>query len=228
MRKIRSIALFLRTYKFALLLITLFLQIVVPAFVENVIISRALSYIFISSTLVVSYLIFFNRGSLRYAIFIITSIALILSVHWLEYFVDSYGVIKIVRIVVLIKLFSLIFIYIFKEFGKRGRVTLDFIFGAISGFMLIGLNGAFICYLVEFFYPNSFSGTTEITAFFDYIYFSFVTVTTLGYGDVLPTSNQGEVVAITLAIVGQLYLIVIMGIIVGKYLQHQELDQTDR
>ena len=54
--------------------------------------------------------------------------------------------------------------------------------------------------------------------FHDYLYFSFVTVTTLGYGDITPANALAKSIVIVIAISGQLYLTVLVAMLVGKYL----------
>ena len=52
----------------------------------------------------------------------------------------------------------------------------------------------------------------------DYLYFSFVTMTTLGYGDVTPVSSTAKSTTIIIAIAGQLYLTILVAMLVGKFL----------
>jgi uncharacterized membrane protein len=56
--------------------------------------------------------------------------------------------------------------------------------------------------------------------FHDYLYFSFVTLTTLGYGDVTPVSSLAKSVAMTIAVAGQFYMTILIAILVGKYLSN--------
>lgn len=56
--------------------------------------------------------------------------------------------------------------------------------------------------------------------FHDYLYFSFVTMTTLGYGDVTPVSAFAKSVTMTIAVTGQFYMTILIAILVGKYLSN--------
>ena len=58
--------------------------------------------------------------------------------------------------------------------------------------------------------------------FYGGLYFSFVTISTLGYGDISPLTPQGQAVAIFVAISGQLYLAILMAMLVGKFLKDSE------
>ena len=57
---------------------------------------------------------------------------------------------------------------------------------------------------------------------FDYLYFSFVTLTTLGYGDITPLSHLSRSTAVLLAITGQLYMTILIALLVGKFLARSE------
>jgi hypothetical protein len=68
-----------------------------------------------------------------------------------------------------------------------------------------------------------FAGNTAV-GFHDYLYFSFVTLTTLGYGDITPVSAFAKSLTIFIAITGQLYLTILIAMLVGKYLSSTQTD----
>jgi hypothetical protein len=95
------------------------------------------------------------------------------------------------------------------------EVTADMIFCAISIYLLIGMMWAGIYTVVEGISPGSFLGTAEAV---DLIYFSFVTLTTVGFGDVVPVSLLGKRLAVFEAAMGSIYMAVIIAMIVGRYM----------
>ena len=97
-------------------------------------------------------------------------------------------------------------------------VTANLIYCAISIYLLIGIMWAGIYTVVEGVSPGSFSGTSETV---DLIYFSFVTLTTVGFGDVVPLSVFGKRLAIFEAAMGSIYMAVIIAMIVGRYMVMQ-------
>jgi len=104
-------------------------------------------------------------------------------------------------------------------------VTADLIYCAISIYLLIGVGWAGVYTIVEGISPGSFSGTPESG---DLLYFSFVTLTTVGYGDVLPLSTLGKRLAILEAAMGSIYMAVIVAMIVGRYMSmHLEPDSKN-
>jgi hypothetical protein len=146
-------------------------------------------------------------------------------ITWVDFFIKNEHIIRIPRLILVTSLYAIIFTNIFKEFKNREETDLDFIFGAVSAYLILGLLGSFTAVIMNYYYPGSFNFANNNSDFQDYIYFNFVTLTTLGYGDALPTSEQGQIHAILTAIVGQLYLTITIAIIVGKYLMHSSSDK---
>jgi voltage-gated potassium channel Kch len=97
-------------------------------------------------------------------------------------------------------------------------VTVDLIYCAISTYFLIGVMWAGIYIVLEGISPGSFSGISEDA---DLLYFSFVTLTTVGFGDITPQSILGKRLAVFEAAMGGIYLAVIIAMIVGRYMSIQ-------
>lgn len=218
MRKFAELWIALKTNRFALLLVSLVLQLLVPILVVNEVLSDVFSYLFVSLTLVVSILIFYRNHKPKLLIAVSLGVLGILLINWIDYFGSGFSFLGLGRVILLMLIYVFIFMNIFREFKRRGEVTIDFIYGAISGYLIIGIIGAFLSFIIESIYPGAFSFVSSAIDFRNFIYFSFVTITTLGYGDVLPINDQGEILAIFLAVVGQLYLTIIIALIIGQYL----------
>jgi hypothetical protein len=119
--------------------------------------------------------------------------------------------------------FILIAINLFLEMIKSKEVDSEVIFSAVAAYVLFGFCGALITAVIIFFQPLAFSlETTDISLFHQCLYFSFITITTTGYGDIVPLSSMAKTLAIFLSVFGQLYLTVIIGILIGKYLSCRE------
>ena len=92
--------------------------------------------------------------------------------------------------------------------------------GAICVYLLLGVIWALAYTLVHLISPGSFSGfsPTQGTGWdSEWLYFSFVTMTTLGYGDILPVSAMARALAYMQAVVGQFYIAVLVAGLVGAY-----------
>lgn len=108
-----------------------------------------------------------------------------------------------------------------RVFGAS-KVTGDTLAGAACVYLLIGIFCWFLYMFVEVRAPGSFAGirplgpgTPENRV--DLLYFSFVTLTTVGYGDVAPVSPQSRSVAIVEAVTGMLYIAILIARLVGLH-----------
>ena len=105
----------------------------------------------------------------------------------------------------------------------RGVVDAERILAALDGYLLAGLLFGFAYLMVDRWWPSSFGGTT--TGIIDQghaIYFSYVTLATLGYGDVVPSSPPARGLAIVEGIAGQMYLTVLVARLVSLYARDRE------
>ncbi len=86
------------------------------------------------------------------------------------------------------------------------RIDLTTVAGALCVYLLAGIFFAYVYWTVGAFDPPFFAQTDDPNGV-DFIYFSFVTLATLGYGDLTPVGDLGRMLAVTEAIYGQLYLV---------------------
>ncbi|NDV25298.1 potassium channel family protein [Desulfovibrio sp. JC010] len=111
---------------------------------------------------------------------------------------------------------------------RQKRVTRDLISGAICIYMLAGLVWSDAYSLCEIFKDGSFSGIDLSDNVFAIrgalTYFSYVTMLTVGYGDILPVSFMARSLAILQGLFGQMYLAVFIAGILGAFLSQKSLD----
>ncbi len=111
------------------------------------------------------------------------------------------------------------------------RVTNDTISGAVCGYLLLGLIFAFLYALVELSFPGSFLvdgkvSRPELHRLFyqreigSLIYYSYVTMATLGYGDIAPLSAPARMMAVMEAIAGQFYVAILIARLVSIRYSH--------
>jgi hypothetical protein len=103
-------------------------------------------------------------------------------------------------------------------------VTADLIYCAISTYFLIGVMWTGIYIVLEGVYPGSFSGISEAG---DLLYFSFVTLTTVGFGEITPQSIISKRLAVFEAATGCIYLAVIIAMIVGRYMSMERKQDSE-
>jgi len=157
---------------------------------------------------------------------LLTSIGAIgLILVWLDFLVDQD----------LVRLIDYLFLFIYIVFitvtmiihiARSKNVTLTLIISAVNGYFLLGYLGALLLanaeILQKFVFREetaaiSFAGSAG-SGFHDFLYFSFVTLTTLGYGDVTPVSHIAKSVTLIIAVSGQMYMTILIAMLVGKYL----------
>ncbi|MDJ0599067.1 MAG: ion channel [Crocosphaera sp.] len=105
---------------------------------------------------------------------------------------------------------------------KSKQITIDTILGAISGYFTLAIAWGMLFHLIEFLAPGSFKLPPEAIVRPDiFIYFSQITIASVGYGDIIPVTPLARSAAALLGMLGQLYLAVLLGIIIGIYLSNQ-------
>jgi len=105
------------------------------------------------------------------------------------------------------------------------RIDTNKIVGSVTIYLLIGIIWALLYGLVEAVIAGSFSGNllnVGGSQFWDLIYFSFVTLTTLGYGDILPVNTYARTLAYMEAIAGQFYIAILVASLVGAHLSDRQ------
>lgn len=104
-------------------------------------------------------------------------------------------------------------------------VTLDMISAAVCAYLLMGIAWGFLFAAVELVHPNSFSAALlqsgpssvapVIRSLHTFFYYSFVTLTTTGYGDIVPVSDSARILSILEAVVGTLYIAILISRLVS-------------
>lgn len=176
-------------------------------------------------------IIFFGTYSLDFVkraqkILIISGI-LTICLNWMNHFIDN-------NVLSLVFAFSFLFynlfivVFMIRHVAKSEKVDITIIINSINGYLLLGILGALLLAMSNEVQKLVYHLDTETIhfaggaakGFHDYLYYSFVTLTTLGYGDVTPVSSFAKSVAMTIAVSGQFYMTILVAILVGKYLSN--------
>ena len=124
--------------------------------------------------------------------------------------------------------FLLITVVILRHILSTRKVTFDTILGTICAYLVLGMVWTMVYALMEMFAPESFlHGGIPISVGFadsregaisNFIYYSFVTLTTLGYGDITPNTSPAAAMSALEAVTGQLYLAILIARFVGLHI----------
>ena len=115
--------------------------------------------------------------------------------------------------------------FTFKRIATDQSIDTNRIVGAIAVYLMLGVLWAVLYTLVELTLPGAFKGFeagSETAWASDWLYFSFVTMTTLGYGDISPVAASARFLAYSQAIVGQLYIAILVAGLVGAYIARKD------
>ncbi|MCP4001069.1 MAG: hypothetical protein GY727_09185 [Gammaproteobacteria bacterium] len=171
-------------------------------------------------SLVANRLVFFSGLLLA-----LTSIALAIINYYYPNQVLIFALMAILLVFILLSA-SLANTHLFGD----SSISANRLMGGICIYLLIGLSWSIMYATLVLIDPLSFSGisitdgfliTDNGPIFWETTYFSFVTLTTLGYGDITPITSGAKALAYTEAVAGQLYIAVLVGALVGGYISEK-------
>ena len=114
---------------------------------------------------------------------------------------------------------------IIEQVWKAERVTKNVIMGLMSGYISLGFLAFFLFMSIELTHVGAFTGTlmdsTDMEIRSDGIlYYAYITLLTIGYGEIVPSIPIAQKAAILVGLVGQFYMVIITAVVVEKYIKH--------
>ena len=212
--------------RFSLLLAATILVLVLPAFsgrgiVREILFVASMSFLFIQSMVVAT-----TRNNKRkgYRYFVVVFMSIL---FWIEPFGLNTPYLDIIRMALLVLFFVFVTISLVRFMRKAGSVNVNVLMTAVNIYLLMGIISSSFAFLFYKVYPGAYNFPSHITEpnFVTFNYYSFITMSTVGYGDITPAIPQTQTIAYLNAISGQLYVAIIMAFLVGKLLVHQPDDE---
>ena len=103
---------------------------------------------------------------------------------------------------------------IVRHIVRLPRVDLEALLGVISAYLMIGMSFAFVFRILGVWQPGDFFGPAGDGSLADDLFFSFTSLTTVGYGNLVPAGNPGQTLAVFEAMMGQLFLVIVVAKVV--------------
>lgn len=109
-----------------------------------------------------------------------------------------------------------------KQVAQSKQVTTKVIIQSVSGYLLLGLVFSMAVARLDFLQPGAFSFPADENGsfqrnFYDQLYFSFITMGTVGYGDLLPKTPFAKSFSTLIGVSGQLYVAIVIAMLIGKF-----------
>ncbi|MEM9647199.1 MAG: ion channel [Bacteroidota bacterium] len=101
------------------------------------------------------------------------------------------------------------------------------IVGLMSGYVSLGFLAFFLFMSIELTFPGAFQGALLENQSFEIkseaiLYYSYITLLTIGYGEIIPAIPIAQKAAILVGLAGQFYLVIVTAVVVEKYIRHSE------
>lgn len=157
-----------------------------------------------------------GRFQIAGMIFVVAGVILSIVSTQIQSVVFQYG-----SLLSLIGFMLIAIVYTFRQVAFGTDITTNRLVGAICVYLLLGVIWALSYSALELAVPGSFTGFeawTDRGWDSEWLYFSFVTMTTLGYGDILPISATARALAYLQAVFGQFYVAILVAGLVSAYI----------
>ena len=157
--------------------------------------------------------------------FIALFVIIIVVVLFSSYLVTEEKVYRYIEFAILFSFYCFVTFEIIAQVWQSTKVNREVVLGLMCGYICIGLVGFFICMAVELLEPGSFSGLPAIDLNPEsnrdgLIYYSFITLLTIGYGDINPVSDLARNASVLIGLLGQFYLVIVTAVVIEKYIRH--------
>jgi hypothetical protein len=150
-----------------------------------------------------------------------------LVLEWVTKRVDSLSLL-VAEDLLSIAFLGLVLAVLFRRILRQQDVSTDTIYGGICVYLLLGVVCVKVYDLLELLMPGSFvfgegplpdgfAAVAQSERVRRFLFFSFVTLTTLGYGDITPVTDQARAIAILEAVIGPLFLAIFIARLVGLH-----------
>ncbi len=132
--------------------------------------------------------------------------------------IDSY---EYLRLGVYFVFYVLVTFEIINQIWRADHVNKNVIVGLMSGYISLGFIAYFMFLAIVMQHPESFYGLSDtnfVAKSDSLMYFSYVSLLTIGYGDIVPVTPLAQKAAVLTGLTGQFYMVIITAVVVGKFI----------
>lgn len=215
---------YLYQYRFTIFLVSLFLILFGTLLVPFDLFDTYFTPVFFIINILAGILLISKKRKLQgffIALFIITIVFILFS----SYMFRDQEAYRYIEFTILFSFYCFVTYEIISQVWKSTEVNRGVILGLMCGYICLGLVGFFICLAIEVAEPGSFTGLPALEvnpeAMRDSLaYYSFVTLLTIGYGEIAPVSKLARNASVLIGLMGQFYLVIVTAVVIEKYIRH--------
>lgn len=157
-----------------------------------------------------------SRASFRTLVIYGIAIAISFTIVVFTAVVTSDHNLRIVSSAINLVLIGAVPVVIGKRLATHPKITMQTVFGALSIYLLIGMFYAVLYSMSSLIMGAPFFVEAPPYPSTIYLYYSYVTLATVGYGDYTAASSVGQMLSVTEALIGQIYLVTVVAVLVAN------------
>lgn len=124
-----------------------------------------------------------------------------------------------IRLLIYFLFHIIVSVNIIKQVWTTKRVNRQVIIGLMSGYISLGFLGFFLFMSIELWHNGSFTGPLLAVKMDAIMYYAYITLLTIGYGEIIPATPIAQKAAILVGLAGQFYLVIVTAVVIEKYIR---------
>jgi hypothetical protein len=152
-------------------------------------------------------------------------------VIWLKPMGFESAYLDFLKLFFIIIFFTIIILHLINFMYRSTSVTMNVLITSINIYLLAGIIGASLAMVCYRIFPDAYNFPNYIPhpEFSHFLYYSFITMSTVGYGDITPKITETQTLAYLISVTGQLYVAIIIALLIGKFLlQNDKKNKNER
>ena len=149
---------------------------------------------------------------------VFSNIAILMPFAFLYFSTNFWFVSFLVAFYIVFYIFILV--EVFRQITMAKEVRFNVVIGSFCGYLLLSMVALFSYLAIELNYPDSFRNISKgnLPAIYNELsYFSFITLTSIGFGDIYPTTDMSRLTVAFFGMLGQFYMVAVIGIIISRF-----------